>query len=113
MVRIDPGKFNVHFKLETLSATDDGAGGTNQGEWTCIAEFWGELIQSGRGRSDRDTQFVFAYSYQVTTYWMRELDNLTERARIVTDSGKALYIHNIENVEEKNFVCTIFCGNET
>ena len=112
MVRINPGNFNVHFTLQTLSATDDGAGGTEQGTWTDVADFWGQLEQSGRGRSDRDTQFVFAYSYQVTTYWMLELDNLTERARIVSDAGKVLYVHNIENVEEKNFVCIIYCGNE-
>ncbi|TVR41539.1 MAG: hypothetical protein EA392_01510 [Cryomorphaceae bacterium] len=112
MVRIDPGKFNVFFTLQTLSVDDDGAGGTNEPVWSDVAHFWGELSQSGSGRGIRDTQFVFDYSYQVKTHYMSELEQLTERARLVTNHGWVLYIDNIENIDTKNFFAVIKCSKE-
>ena len=112
MVRIDPGRMNVFFTLQTLTTTDDGAGGTDTPVWEDVVGFWGELIHGGRGNSFRDTEQVFAYSYQVNTYWMAELDMNLERKRLVTDSGKTLYIENVQNVEEKNMYAVIYCGNE-
>lgn len=112
MVRIDPGRMNVLFTLQTLTATADGSGGTNTPVWTDSVSFWGELIQGGRGNSLRDTEQVSAYSYQINTYWMAQLDMYFERKRLVTDSGKTLYIENVQNVEEKNMYAVIYCGNE-
>ena len=113
MVRvIDPGKMNVHFILEGLSVSDDGAGGTNTPVWEFVADFWGELLQTGQNNPIRGTEQVFQYSYKVNTYWMPELDVAFERKRLVTDSGKTLYIQNIENVEEKNYYAVIYCANE-
>ena len=112
MVRIDPGKMNVFFTLETLTSQDDGAGGTDTPEWEKEVDFWGELLQSRRNTFIRDTEQSFPYEYKVNTYWMPELDMNLEKKRLVTDSGKILYIENIENVEEKNMYAVIYCANE-
>ena len=113
MVRvIDPGKMNVMFVLQGLTVSNDGAGGTNSPIWNDVASFWGELIQSGQGNPFRDTEQVFQYAYKINTYWMPELDITYERKRVVTDSGKTLYIQNIENVEEKNMYAVIYVANE-
>ena len=113
MVRvIDPGKMNVYFTLQGLTTSDDGAGGTNTPVWQDVAEFWGELLQSGQSNPFRDTEQVFQYAYKINTYWMPELDVTYERKRVVTDSGKKLYIQNIENVEEKNMYAVIYVAYE-
>jgi hypothetical protein len=112
MVSIDPGRMNVLFTLESLLTSEDGAGGTDTPVWEEVADFWGELIQGAKGNPLRNTEQVFNYSYQVNTYWMPELNMNLERMRLVSDSGKILYIENVQNVDEKNIYAVIYCGNE-
>jgi head-tail adaptor len=109
---VDPGKMNVLFELQTLTASDDGAGGTDDPQWTTVRRFWGELMQSRGSKSFRNTEMVIAYDYAIKTYWMKELTMLNERSRVITNSGSVLYIDTIENVNEKNFVAVIGCSKE-
>jgi head-tail adaptor len=112
MVRIDPGKFNVYFTLQTLTATDDDAGGTGDPVWETVTTFFGQLTQIGGSRGMRDTEFVFGYNYRITTHYMQELTQLNERVRLVTDKGMVLYITGIENIDEMNYFQIISCTKE-
>lgn len=112
---LNPGKLNVFFVLQTLSASQDDAGGTDTPVWTTVAEFWGSMKKNSNSRNMRYTEMVTGEEFTIETYYMRELeelDKLDERARVMTDSGKYLYINHVENVDEMNQVHVISAARE-
>jgi head-tail adaptor len=109
---LNPGKLNVLFTLQTISSDADGYGGTQDPEWTEMGKFWGSLKKQNNNRELAQTAINTNDSYIIHTFYMTELDGLTERARLITDTGKTLYITYVENIDEKNEVHQIFAHRE-
>ena len=109
---INPGNLNVKFKLQTLSTTDDGSGGTDEPVWTNVAEFFGALYNKTGKREMSYTEMVVRDEFMIKTYFMKELPELTEETRLVYDQNKHLYIDYINNIENRNQIIEIHCRRE-
>ena len=108
---MNAGNYNRLLKLQVLTAHDDGAGGTTDGVWQDVFEFFAEVEPMTGYRLLQYGQQVNGKAYVVKTYYMHELTDLTERARLVMENGVELAIHSIVNVGMKNQQFELICDD--